>query len=154
MDDPLLLFHSLLRWLVLLGVGGAGLVALRGYLRRAPIIVWERTLSIVAVVLCHVQLFLGLIMYATRLKSYVSESTRSGQTSLSDSVVRYWRFEHIGMMVIAIALVTIGRAVSKRARTEPGKQLRVAIFYLLGLAVMLYAIPWPGTAMGQGRGWF
>ncbi len=153
MDDPLLLFHSLLRWLVLIAVASAGLVALRGYLQRAPILVWERMLSIVAMVLCHVQLLLGLIMYATRLKSYISESTRTGQTSLTDSVVRYWRYEHITMMILAIALVTIGRAVSKRANTEPGKQLRVAIFYLIGLAVMLYAIPWPGTAMGQGRGW-
>lgn len=153
MDDPLLLFHSLLRWLVLIAVASAGLVALRGYLQRAPILVWERMLSIVAMVLCHVQLLLGLIMYATRLKSYISESTRTGQTSLTDSVVRYWRYEHISMMILAIALVTIGRAVSKRAKTEPGKQLRVAIFYLLGLAIMLYAIPWPGTAMGQGRGW-
>jgi hypothetical protein len=152
-SDLLLMLHSLLRWLVLITVAVAGLVALRGYLAKAPIIVWERSLSIIAMVVCHVQLLFGLILYAMRMKSYVTVSNRGGQTSLSDSIVRYWKYEHSAMMILVIALVTIGRVLSKRAKTEPGKQLRVAIFYLLALALMLYAIPWPGTMMGQGRGW-
>ena len=60
------------------------------------------------------------------------------------------------MMILAIALVTMGRMLSKRARTEPGKQLRIAIFYLLGLIIMLMMIPWPFTGVGQAQaiGWF
>jgi L-asparagine transporter-like permease len=56
-------------------------------------------------------------------------------------------------MLIAIALVTVGRISSKKARSEQGKHLRVAIFYLLALLVMLAMMPWPFTAMGDGRGW-
>lgn len=152
MSDPidlLRLIHSLLRWLVLLSVGTAGVVALIGYLRKSPIIVWHRSVSILAMVLCHIQLVVGLAMYAMRFKSYTLLTPRGFQSSLTASVIRFWKFEHIAMMIIAIALVTIGRSMSKRAKTEPGKQLRVAIFYLLALLIMLAMIPWPFTTFGR-----
>ena len=152
----LLLLHSILRWLVLLSVATAGIVALRGYLAKAPIIVWERSVAILAMVLCHVQLLLGLVLYAMKFKTYDAVTARGNQSWMGDTVRRFWKFEHIGMMVLAIALVTIGRMVSKRAKTEQGKQLRIAIFYLLALVIMLMMIPWPFTAIGkaQGIGWF
>ena len=156
-DGLLQLFHSLLRWLVLLSVGTAGSIALVGYLRNGPIIVWERSLTILAMVVCHIQLVIGLVLYAMRFKRYDSAVNWKGdQTRLGEHVQRYWKFEHIGMMVLAIALVTIGRMMSKRAITESGKQLRIAIFYLLALLIMLFMIPWPFTAIGQNQniGWF
>lgn len=148
--------HSILRYAVLFAVLIAFLVNLRGWLMSRPIIVWERSATIIAMVLCHVQLVLGLALYALRFK-YYGELTPSGRQSfLAQSVVRFWKFEHIGMMILAIALVTMGRMLSKRARTEPGKQLRIAIFYLLGLIIMLMMIPWPFTGVGQAQaiGWF
>lgn len=156
MDDSvgiLRLFHSLLRWGILLTVAVAGSAALRGYLRKAPIIIWERSLSIVAMVLCHVQLVLGLVLYVSRYKSYALVTRSGHQTAFNSGVIRYWKYEHVSIMVLAIALVTIGRMTSKRAKMESSKQLRVAIFYLLALLIMLFSIPWPGTLMGQGRMW-
>jgi hypothetical protein len=137
-------FHSLLRWGVLLSVAIAGLAALVGYLRKAPIIVWERSMSVLAMVLCHVQLVVGVILYAMRWNSFAVRPTDEA---------RFWKFEHIGIMIIAIALVTIGRMTSKRAKTERGKQLRVAAFYLIALLLILWATPWPFTEMGAARGW-
>ena len=160
MDDTsgiMQLFHSIVRWLVLLSVGGAGVIALKGYLRRDPIIVWERSLTILAMVICHIQLVIGLVLYATKFKDYdLAVTARGHQSWLSDTVRRFYKFEHIGMMILAIALVTTGRMVSKQATTERGKQLRIAIFYLLGLLIMLMMIPWPFTDVGRerGLGWF
>ncbi|MBK9177364.1 MAG: cytochrome B [Flavobacteriales bacterium] len=142
-NDFFLFLHSLLRYAVLLTVAFAGLTHLSGYLRRKPILNGERTIAIVAMVLCHVQLVVGLSLYIGRVKHYVTESV-SG---------RFWKFEHIGMMIVAIALVTIGRMLSKRANMEPSKQLRVAVFYLIALAIFLWATPWPFTEYGHGRGW-
>ncbi len=151
--DLFRLLHSILRWLVFFSVATAGLVALRGYLRGAPIIVWERTLTIVAMILCHVQLFLGLLLYALQFKSYTILSKIGNQTANTQNSIDYWRMVHPMLMILVIALVTIGRMSSKKAKTERRKQLLVAIFFLLALALMVYAIPWPGTRMGQGRGW-
>jgi hypothetical protein len=147
--DLLGFFHSLLRYGVLLTVGVAGVAALRGYLNKGPIIVWERTAAIVAMALCHAQLVIGLALYMMRWnklhKNFAAEP--------NSPIFRFWKFEHIGTMIVAILLVTLGRMLSKRARTEQGKQLRVAVFYLIALVLMLWATPWPFTAVGLGRGW-
>lgn len=146
MDNPLLLFlHSLLRYGVLLTVAAAGLLNLQGLLQKRAILNGERTLSIVAVILCHAQLVIGFMLYAINFSVY---KTMGGE------VGRFWKMEHMGAMVIAIAMVTVGRASSKRARDERIKRKRVAIYFLIALALMLWAIPWPFTEIGHGRGWF
>lgn len=145
--DPqsiLLFLHSLLRWGILFTVAVAGFMALTGYLGKRPIRIRERSMALWGMVLCHVQLIVGFILYGLHWNSFAMRPADQ---------MRYWKFEHLGMMVIAIALVTIGRVMSKRAKTEQGKHLRVALFYLLALALMLWMIPWPVTAMGEGRGW-
>lgn len=139
-----LFFHSLIRWGILFTVAVAGFAALIGYLRRGPIPNWHRTIAILAMVLCHAQLVVGGILYGFRMPAF---------KYMAADQARFWKFEHVGMMVLAIGLVTAGRLLSQRAHTEQGKHLRVAIFYLLALAIFIATIPWPNTPMGAGRGW-
>lgn len=136
--------HSLLRYGVLLFVLMAFLVSLRGLLLKRPILTWERMAAIIAVVLCHVQLVLGAILY---MQSFQAISRMEG------AQLRFWKFEHIGTMVIAIVLVTLGRSLAKRATEEPVKQRRIAIFYGIALVLMLWAVPWPIRDVGHGLGW-
>jgi chromate transport protein ChrA len=110
---------------------------------QRPILVGERMIAIIAMVLCHVQLVVGLVLYLFRVKSYTPNYPS----------YTFWKFEHIGTMLIAIILVTLGRSLAKRAKEERAKQLRVAVFYLIGLALMLWATPWPFREIGHGRGW-
>jgi len=135
--------HSLLRYAVLLAVLVAGITHLRGALTQRPILTWERLSAIIALALCHVQLVIGLILYMMRVKSYTPDFPSH----------TFWKFEHIGTMVIAVILVTVGRVLSKRAKEERTKQLRIAVFYLIGLGLMLWATPWPFREIGSGRGW-
>ncbi|MEO8066753.1 MAG: hypothetical protein ABI599_03560 [Flavobacteriales bacterium] len=142
----LIFAHSLLRWLVVISVGLAGFIALRGWLMNRPIIVWERMVAIVAVVMCHVQVVVGIILYSIRYKRYVPPA-------FTPREVVFWRYEHIAMMLLAVILVTVGRVMSKRAKTEPAKWKFIAIFYLIALLLMCLSIPWPHTEMGTNRGW-
>ena len=145
MDGSLFLFfHSLLRYLLLFAVIGAAVGHLRGYINKRPIHNMERTLSILAVVFSHIQLAIGLFLYFIRKHYALDGSSAAG---------RFWKMEHLGAMLVAIALVTIGRALSKRARDERQKQRRIWLFYLIALALMLWAIPWPFREIGHGRGW-
>lgn len=137
-------FHSLLRWGVLITVTMAGIFALVGYLKRQPIIGWHRATAVIAMVLCHIQLVVGALLYGMRFQVF---------QLMPPAQARYWKMEHIGMMIIAIVLVTIGHSTSKRAHDEQKKQLRIAVFYLIALAIFLVTIPWPFTAVGAGRGW-
>jgi hypothetical protein len=132
--------HSLLRYAVILTVAVAGFAALRGYLARSPILNWERSAAIIAMTLCHIQLGIGLILYATRFGTFEERFGARGD------LLRFWKMEHIGTMILAIALITIGRSLSKRAKEERAKQLRIAVFYLIGLVLILAMVPWPFMA--------
>ena len=142
----LIFAHSLLRWLVLISVGMAGLIALRGWIFKRPIIVWERMVAIVALVLCHVQVVFGLILYGVRFKRYVPPSFNARE-------IAFWKYEHLAMMLLAVILVTVGRVLSKRAQTEQAKWKFIAIFYLIALLLMCFSIPWPHTHIGMNREW-
>lgn len=145
MDGSILIyFHSLLRYAVLAAVAFAGITHLLGLLRARPILNGERTVAIVAVVLSHVQLALGLLLYFTRRGLY---------SDMAQPFQRFWKYEHLGTMLIAILLVTLGRSLSKRAKEERAKQLRVAVFFLIALLLMMWATPWPFTEIGHGRSW-
>ena len=145
MNDPFLTFtHSLLRYGLLVVVALAGGLHLRGWLLRRPILTYERTLSIVAVIVAHTQVVVGLILYGINFSSF---------SHMRGEIGRYWKMEHIGTMILAVALITIGRISSKRAQDELDKQKRIAIHYLIALVLMVWAVPWPFTTMGHGRGW-
>lgn len=145
MDHSLLSFvHSLLRYGVLIGVLLAFLFNLRGWLMGRPILTGERMITIVAMVLCHVQLVFGVILYLQNI----------GPISRMEELhQRFWKYEHPTAMILAVALVTVGRVLSKKANSEPIKQRHIAIFYGIGLLLMLWATPWPFTEVGHAFGW-
>jgi hypothetical protein len=62
---------------------------------------------------------------------------------MRDSALRFWAVEHVAGMVVASALLHVGRA---RARKAPDvKRHRIiAIFFGLALLAVLLSIPWPG----------
>lgn len=147
MENPasfLSFLHSLIRYGVVLALFLAIIVSWRGVLMQRPILVWERMVVIIGMVLCHVQLVLGLILYSMRFKAF---------GKMSPEFERFWKYEHIGTMVIAITLVTVGRMLAKRAKSEQRKHLLVGVFYLLGLLLILWATPWPFTVIGHQYKW-
>ena len=140
--EGLLFFHSLLRYIVLILLITSIFFAFRGYFSSAPILIGERKVWIFTVVACHIQLVIGLILYWMNSGSYGT-----------GRVATFWKVEHIAGMIVAVLLVTLGRTLSKRARSEKRKQLMVGICYLVGLLLILKMIPWPFLEVGHSRGW-
>ena len=61
---------------------------------------------------------------------------------MKDAVMRLYAVEHIAVMLIAITLITIGYSRAKR-QPNAGKKFRgLALFYSLGLVLILSRIPW------------
>lgn len=141
--EVLVFFHSLLRYAVLILLVMSVFFAFRGLLTNGPILIGERKVFIFSVIACHIQLALGFVLYWLKFDTYNS----------TNAIGRFWKFEHMGTMLIAIVLITLGRALSKRAKSERKKQLMIGVFYLIGLLLILTMIPWPGTEAGYGRGW-
>ncbi len=96
-----------------------------------------------AFISAHTQLLIGLILYMMSPKVDFSQ--------MSVALFRFFSVEHAFMMLIAIALITIGRIKAKKL-TGGDKHRTVLFFYLLALVIILVAIPWPFR--GLGSGWF
>lgn len=140
MYPMLLALHSLLRWAVLAAGGAAVLGALGG---RAGWSAADDRRGLWFVLAMDLQFLLGLLLYAG-----VSPMTRVAFAdfggAMGNSVLRFWAVEHLFGMLIAVALVHIGRVRIRKA--DAGRRRRLAlIFYGLALVIVLASIPWPGT---------
>ncbi|MCX7744261.1 MAG: hypothetical protein N2167_06815 [Flavobacteriales bacterium] len=146
METGLLHIHSALRYLIL---GMLIFVAIKSWvnwLGKKPFQSSDRKLGAMAMGLTHIQLLIGLVLYVIKKHyngfAHMKELKAAGQADLS-AVVRFWTIEHLSMMLLAIILITVGHSMSKRALTDQGKYMRLAIFFTLGLVIIFAAIPWP-----------
>jgi len=133
--------HNTLRWLVLLSLVITLVKYVSGWLGNQP---WKKTdnlLGIVFTSLMDIQLLTGLVLYF-----FLSPVTKLAMSNfgaaMKDADLRFYAVEHFSMMLIAVALVHIGRAKSKKAKTDSAKFKTATIFFLIALGVILAAIPW------------
>jgi len=127
-------FHSGIRFFVMLFILVAIIQSLAGWLGKKPYTEANRKTNLVALILAHTQLLIGLVLY------FLSPLVQFAKTTMKNNELRYWTVEHISMMIIAIALITIGHARSKRATTPEAKHRAIAIFYLLAVIIIIGAI--------------
>lgn len=73
---------------------------------------------------------------------------------MANKVMRFFTIEHFTGMIIAIALVHVGKSMAKKNLPDTVKHKRTLIFFGLALLVILISIPWPFREVGAGRGWF
>lgn len=134
--------HSGLRWVVLLLLVAALITALRKWQGRANYSAADNRLYLFALISVHIQLVLGLILY------FISPKVDFDQ--ISNSLTRFYTIEHTVGMLLAIVLITVGRSRSRRMSGDASKHRTVAIFYGIGLLLILVSIPWPFRNLGAG----
>ena len=59
-----------------------------------------------------------------------------------NSEARLLALEHPAINIVAIVLITIGWSRHKKQTTDAGKFKSIALFYTLGLLLILSRIPW------------
>jgi len=133
--------HDTLRWLVLLSLVITLVKYVAGWLGSKR---WQKTdnlLGIVFTSLMDLQLLTGLVLYF-----FLSPITKLAMSdfggAMKNADLRFYAVEHFAMMLIAVVLVHIGRAKSKKAKTDSAKFKTATIFFLIALVVILAAIPW------------
>ena len=118
--------HSGWRYLVLVLLVLAFVQALTSWLGKKPYTEGNRKINLFTLIFTHIQVLIGLVLY------FLSPLVEAG--------VRYWKMEHIGMMIFAAILVTIGNARSKKGDDPAVKHKAVALYFGLALIVIVAAI--------------
>lgn len=108
----------------------------------------DKMINLFTMIVLHIQLVLGLILYFTSDKvQFVSEM-------MSNSSLRFFDVEHPVLMILAIILVTLGRKKAEKKALPRRKHQLILRYYLLGLVLIFIGIPWPFTHANLGVGWF
>jgi hypothetical protein len=143
-----LVLHSLLRWLVVLAGVLAAARSLGALASRRPWTPLDDKVGRWFATSVDAQTLVGLLLYGVLSPITRTAFADMGQ-AMRDSTLRYWAVEHVFLMVIALAMVHVGRARSRKGATSAARHRSAAISYTLALAAILAAIPWP--FMPQGR---
>jgi len=140
MYSTLLSLHSWFRWLVLASLILALYRAYRGWFLNIPFTKLDNTLRHTTATIAHVQLILGVTLY------FISPIVGYFFDNFSEAVhmreMRFFGMEHIVMMLTAITVITIGSVKTKRKNTDKEKFKAMAIWYSVGLFLILASIPW------------
>lgn len=134
--------HSLLRYFILAALIVVIVKALLGLLNKQPYTKLDNKLGLYLFIFTHMQLLIGLILYA------VSPFVKFGSETMSDKTTRYWTVEHLTAMIIAVVLITVARVSLKRMTVDEAKHKRTLIYNALALVIII------GTIVMSGRGLF
>lgn len=149
MFEFLLGLHNLMRWVVIvmavLAVGNAfwGWFGQRSWTER------DRRLGSFFAISLDIQFLLGLLVYF--LGGHFSRLLSDFGSVMSTSSLRFFGLEHFLIMLVAIVLVHIGTARARKAEGDVNKFRTTAIWFTLGILLILVAIPWPFS--GNPRPW-
>lgn len=133
--------HDVLRWLLLVSLVVTLVKYLAGWFGNQS---WKKADNILGIVftsLMDLQLLTGLVLYFF-LSPITKLALSDFGAAMKNADLRFYAVEHFAMMLIAVVLVHIGRAKSKKAKTDQGKFKIATIFFLIALVLMVVGIPW------------
>lgn len=133
--------HSLCAYIVLIVLFLSSVNALVGFFgKKENFTVKDLRISLFTLIFSHIQLLLGLLLYAVtpRLMAW----QMGAKIVMKDSLLRQLLVEHPLMNIIAVTLITIGWVKHKKQTTAHSKFSKIAIFYTIALVCLLSMIPW------------
>jgi len=132
MHDIVLVLHSWVRWIAILGGLLATITAFGSDGKNNR---W----GLIFTIALDIQFLLGLLLLATS-----GAFGNMGET-MKDATARFYAVEHPTMMVVAIALAHMGRVLARKAATPASARTKSILFFGLATLLLLAGTPWPGT---------
>lgn len=134
LHDLTLLFHSAIRYFVLIAMLVTIFRSARGWFGGAPFGPLDEKVKLWLLIMAHTQLLLGLTLYA------ISPLVQFTAETMSNTEYRYWTVEHITMMLLAITLITLSHITTKKITDAPAKHKRVFLYNIFALLLIVAAI--------------
>lgn len=133
MYNGLIHAHSGLRWLVVLFLVIAIIKSFSGSKNNKSFDKSDNLIALLLLSFTHLQFVIGLVVY------FMSGRLAAIGESMKISEARFWALEHGLLMILAIALITIGRVKSKKAATDIMKHKKGVAFYSIAFVIILWA---------------
>ena len=133
--------HSLWAYIVLIVIIAAVINAFMGLKSKGEFKPKDLRIALFALIASHIQLIFGFIAYYTSSFYNVMREVGMGEV-MKSSELRKPLFEHPMLIIIAIALITIGFSKHKKKTTDTAKFKTIALFYTIALLLILAVIPW------------
>ncbi|MGX7667717.1 hypothetical protein [Flavobacterium pedocola] len=127
--------HSGVAYLALTVLLLAVINAFIGYGSKKVFTDKDRKISLFALIFCHLQLVLGLVLYFVSPVGFNLLGNMETQARLTS-------LEHPLVNILAIALITVGWSKHKKETTDLGKFKKIAFLYTAGLLFLISRIPW------------
>ena len=124
--------HSLMAYVVLFSVLFATINATLGFFQKREYKKTDLKISLYGLIFTHLQILLGFILY------FVSPLFNSWK----DAYLRKMLVEHPFGVILGVTLITIGWSLHKKQKTSQRTFGKIALFYGLGLVLILAVIPW------------
>lgn len=140
MVEVLVAIHNVLRWVVLIAAFAAIGMAWQGVMSKRAWTRGDRLRSVALVASLHTQLLLGLVLYG--LSPVVRAGFQDMAAAMGNRGIRFFVVEHIFLMIVAVVVVQVGSIMAKKAQDDAKKHKRTAIFFTVGLLLILGGIPW------------
>ena len=134
MENILRHAHSGLRWLVLAILLYAIVNAIIKR-KKGTYTAQDKLLSILSISFTHLQIVLGFVMY-------FMTSAYKGFGEMGEAAPRFKALEHPLMMILGAVFITIGHVKAKKATDDVKKYTHTAVFFGIGLVLILARIPW------------
>lgn len=131
MHELLLLLHSWVRWVAVIGGVLATVTAFSSSDAK------NNRWGLIFTIGLDVQFLVGLLLLLTS-----SAFSNMGET-MRDATARFYAVEHPTMMIIALALAHMGRVMARKAATPASARTKSLIFFGLATLLVLAMTPWP-----------
>lgn len=129
-------FHSGWAYIALILLVIAVVNGIIGFVNNKEFTAKDRKIALFGLIGTHVQLLVGMFLY------FVSPLGFNSLGQMSDKMVRLTSLEHPLINIVAIVLITIGWSKHKKQTVSVSKFKTFAVFYGLGLLLILSRIPW------------
>lgn len=147
MYQTLLTLHSANRWLVLIFLMYGIFLSARGILNSRTFDANDNLIRHLTATISHIQLLLGVGIYMmSPIVKFKSAMTEDHLWINESDFFRYW---HIGLMVMSVVMVTIGSARAKRSQNDTDKYGTMLLWFSISLLLIAIAIPWPFSPLAN-----
>ena len=136
----LLALHSLVRWFVLISLLYAIYRSYSGWFSGKVFSKTDNAVRHWTATIAHIQFMIGITLYF--LSPVVDYFLKNFSQALHLREIRFFGMEHSFMMLLAVAIISIGSANAKRKVDDRDKFKTMAIWFTVGLLVILSSIPW------------